>query len=217
MAMNISEEELLLRKRARRRLLGAITLVIMAIIILPMIFDDEFKLELEQHEIAIHMPSVDSVTDFSPSLLDLDNLPPADTYQEAVPAAQLPIQPLGAGRVNESPVDDLVKQNLTPVPKTKPSINKAEIKTNSVAINNNPPDLGAEFVIQLGAFSDHSKAKQQQQNLIANGVKAYTETLRVDNKEMMRVRIGAFSTRKSAEVELVKLKQLGFNGVVTAK
>ena len=36
----VSEEEILLRKRARRRLVGAVALVILSAIVLPMVFDD---------------------------------------------------------------------------------------------------------------------------------------------------------------------------------
>ncbi|MDP1557354.1 MAG: SPOR domain-containing protein [Nitrosomonas sp.] len=224
MAMNISEEELLLRKRARRRLLGAITLVILAVLILPMIFDDELKLELEQHEIAIHMPSGAAISDYSPTLLDSDKLPLINTYKEVAPAEQLPIQPLGGSGIDKNQIDKPVKQNLTPIPQNKPHFNKrvieakSEIETKSITpTNSNPQTPVTEFVVQLGAFSDHSKARQQQQNLVTNGIRSYTEILRIDNKEIMRVRVGPFSTRRAAEVELVKLKQLGFTGVVTAK
>ena len=55
MNKNISEEELLLRKRARRRLVGAIVLVLISIIVLPAIFDEP-KPETEKHEIAINLP-----------------------------------------------------------------------------------------------------------------------------------------------------------------
>ena len=54
MNKNITEEELLLRKRARRRLLGATVLVIASIVILPMIFDEP-KPDTEKHEIDIHL------------------------------------------------------------------------------------------------------------------------------------------------------------------
>ncbi|MHB1099281.1 MAG: SPOR domain-containing protein, partial [Burkholderiales bacterium] len=39
----VSEEEIQLRKRARRRLVGAIALTILAAIFLPMVFDDQVK------------------------------------------------------------------------------------------------------------------------------------------------------------------------------
>ncbi|HQT27306.1 MAG TPA: hypothetical protein PLK99_12065, partial [Burkholderiales bacterium] len=39
----VSEEEIQLRKRARRRLVGAVALAVLAAIILPMVFDDKVK------------------------------------------------------------------------------------------------------------------------------------------------------------------------------
>lgn len=216
MTKNISEEELLLRKRARRRLLGAITLVIAAVIILPMIFDEEPK--LEQQEIAINIPSEEVITDFSPTLLDADNLLVADPYSDK-PTEPLPVETIE----HPSPFHDgdlikeLVKKNLVPIPGVKPSYTKIVPEKNSIASRASTATGLLEFVVQLGAFSDHSKARQQQQNLVSNGVQAYTEVLYVNNKEMMRVRVGPFSTRISAENELRKLNQLGLSGVVTAK
>ena len=55
MARTVSEQDLLFRKRARRRLVGAIALVIMAIVILPMVLDQTPKTEHE--EIVITIPS----------------------------------------------------------------------------------------------------------------------------------------------------------------
>ncbi len=56
MTKNISEEELLLRKRARRRLIGAVFLVVLSVIVLPTFFDEP-KPESKQHEIAINLPA----------------------------------------------------------------------------------------------------------------------------------------------------------------
>ena len=41
MAKTVSEEEIQLRKRARRRLVGAIAMVIAAVVILPMVLDSQ--------------------------------------------------------------------------------------------------------------------------------------------------------------------------------
>ena len=72
-------------------------------------------------------------------------------------------------------------------------------------------------VIQLGAVSDVSKARQQQENLVASGISAYTETIKVGNNEMTRVRIGPFATREIAENEHERLKKIGLSGVVTSR
>ena len=53
MVRNISEEEALLRKRARRRLVGAVALVILSVVFLPMILDAKKQ---EQQEIDILIP-----------------------------------------------------------------------------------------------------------------------------------------------------------------
>ena len=58
MARPISDEELQLKKRARRRLVGAIVLVSIAAVVLPMVLDSEPK-PLSQN-IDIQIPSPDS-------------------------------------------------------------------------------------------------------------------------------------------------------------
>ena len=77
-------------------------------------------------------------------------------------------------------------------------------------------DTPKNLVIQLGAFSDSVKAKQQLDGLIANGFNAYTESLKTANGEVTRVRIGPYTNRNTAESELKKLKKLGFEGVLTS-
>ena len=52
---------------------------------------------------------------------------------------------------------------------------------------------------------------------MSNGFKAYTETLKIDNNEVTRVRIGPFMTRSAAENELKKLKKIGLDGVVAPR
>jgi len=64
MAKTVSDEEVQLRKRARRRLVGAVTLVVAAIVILPMLLDS--KPEERSQEIDIRIPSEDSVEEFGP-------------------------------------------------------------------------------------------------------------------------------------------------------
>ena len=63
MARAPSEEEIQLRKRARRRLVGAIALVVAAIVFLPMLLDT--KPEQRSQEIDIRIPPEDSVEEYS--------------------------------------------------------------------------------------------------------------------------------------------------------
>jgi DedD protein len=219
MTENISEEELSLRKRARRRLVGAIALVITAIIILPMIFDEEP--EMTQHEIDIRLPTEELVTEHAPSMQTQDRLPfedMADEVDEKVGALEpLPFESVESSQMDVEPFEKQMNKNYIPVPAVKPKRDMVGKRTEPIRLNETPARDVKEFVVQLGAFSDHSKARQQQQNLVSHGINAYTETLMTNNKEMMRVRIGPFTTRSDAEQELVKLRKLGLDGVITAK
>ncbi|PXW91265.1 DedD protein [Nitrosomonas sp. Nm84] len=230
MTKNISEEELLLRKRARRRLVGAIVLVIFSVIVLPIIFDEP-KLENEQHEIAINLPTPSKNARTNAVLPPKEELTGHET-SEFGSSSELQDK----SKVNQSDIEETTEllgvRKRTPIPGIKPKIDNrhlAETKSTPVAVNTASTstatgadttataDVSKGFVIQLGAFSDQLKAKQQVENLIFNGFKAYTETLKTGNAEVTRVRIGSFATRNIAENELKKLKKLGFDGVITSK
>lgn len=219
MTENISEEELSLRKRARRRLVGAIALVITAIIILPMIFDEEP--EITQHEIDIRLPSEEILNEPAPSMQTHDRLPfedMADEIDEQVGALEpLPFESVESPQLDVDPLDKQINKNYIPVPAVKPNRDRVAKAAESNRLSELPTRDAKEFVVQLGAFSDHSKARQQQQNLVSHGINAYTETLMTNNKEMMRVRIGPFTSRNDAEQELVKLRKMGLDGVITTK
>lgn len=234
MTKNISEEELLLRKRARRRLVGAIVLVLISVIVLPIIFDEP-KSENEKHEIAINLPvpSNSSKNSFVPKAdpsgrVSINGVDASSPELQSKPKATL--------QSTEEIIEVSGEQKRTPIPGIKPKIDKhpVEVKnTNTTNIaaatvaattpatatsaTNTTVDTTKGFVVQLGAFSDQLKAKQQQANLVSNGFKAYTETLKIDSNEVTRVRIGPFMTRGAAENELKKLKKIGLDGVVAPR
>lgn len=243
MNKNISEEELLLRKRARRRLVGAIILVLAAVIVLPAIFDEP-KGGSEKQEIAINLPAAksnrnDLALKEEPASSEFSGMD-----DEASP--ELPGKSKAGSQYHDEFSGMSNDQKRIPIPGIKPKFDRrpvaaaSEVK-NSAAVNTAaavpapapaatsvgpsaaasvaavPSDAAKAFVVQLGAFSDQTKAKQQQANLLSSGFKAYTETLKVDHNEVTRVRIGPFTTRSAAEAELKKLKKIGLDGVVAPK
>ena len=214
MAKTVSEEEIQLRKRARRRLVGAITLVVAAVVILPMVLDS--KPEQRSHEIDIRIPSEDSV----------EELAPEAALRTEAPARTVP-EKLETGINQEEPVAS--EPSVKPAKPAnesieKPAANSMDSKGESGTGKATVPATGANvFVVQLGAFSDPGKARQQLQSVTSKDSKskAYTETLKVDSGadkgEITRVRVGPFDTREEAERTREKLKKLGFDGVVTEK
>ena len=223
MTKNITEEELLLRKRARRRLVGAIALVIFSVIVLPIIFDEP-KPDNEQHEIAINLPTFGK-NNRNDRKLSLAN--------ETLDKVDLQSPSQDKSKIDSLSIEEITEtsneRKRVPIPDNKPKFNsRSSVETKNInvtttniteASNTAPVTADAEkrLVIQLGAFSDQLKAKQQLENLIANGFKAYTEVIKTGNNEVTRVRIGPFMTRDAAENELKKLKKLGFNGVVASR
>jgi DedD protein len=207
MARAVSEQDLLLRKRARRRLVGAIALVIMAIVILPMVLDRAPKPEGQDIEIII--PSENLEGEFSPNFALETSVPTIAGSDSNGLALAVPQVEKTAPDLLARPIQAKEKQASKLVGSENGSKYNPDVKKSTAA---------EVFVVQLGAFSDLAKAKHQQRSLTSNGIKrSYTETLKNNNKEITRVRIGPFSTREAAEDERKKLKKLGLDGVVMSK
>ena len=236
MATPISEEELQLKKRARRRLIGAIALVIVVAVFLPMILDHEQK--SVNQDISIQIPSqnagvftskiVQSVAANkagSPATEPAPAAAPVET-QKVAPTAQ----PVRAAA--KSPEPAIVK---TPEPEAKPKV-KAPVVVDAEALPTPPPAVEAKteakskpkpakpaatdstgYVVQIAALADPGKAKLLSEQIVAAGVKGYTEVVPTSNGDVTRVRAGPFSSRESAEKARDRLKAAGLNGNVVAK
>ena len=236
MATTISEEELQLKKRARRRLIGAIALVTVVAVFLPMLLDHEQK--SVNQDISIQIPSqnagvftskiVQSVAANkagSPATEPAPAAAPVET-QKVAPTAQ----PVRAAA--KSPEPAIVK---TPEPEAKPKV-KAPVVVDAEALPTPPPAVEAKteakskpkpakpaatdstgYVVQIAALADPGKAKLLSEQIVAAGVKGYTEVVPTSNGDVTRVRAGPFSSRESAEKARDRLKAAGLNGNVVAK
>ena len=239
MAKSISEEELQLRKRARRRLIGAIVLVTMVAVFLPMALDHEPK--PVNQDITIRIPSSGSGA-FTSKLV-----PMPDAKSVVKPASETPVQPATSAKgdapkaaaapaakpsaeVPASPaVDTRAAPPKTPAPPKAQAQSKAQAQPAAkpaaksapapkVADQAQPAAKSAGgYVVQVAALSDAGKAKQMQESIAAAGVKAYTEVVPIVKGQVTRVRAGPFASRDEAEKVREKLKGMGLNGNVVAK
>lgn len=92
---SVSEEEIQLRKRARRRLVGAIALAILAAIFLPMVFDDQAK---PVGNVQIQIPDEKTASPFQPEIHPASapapvSAPVATLQKPQELASQQPVQP----------------------------------------------------------------------------------------------------------------------------
>ena len=214
MARPISDEELQLRKRARRRLIGAIVVVTAVVVALPMILDSEPK--PVSHDIDIRIPSPDAGP-FTSKVVPVPD--PGGTSKPSTAAEPAPVPvpetkpqptPPVAKPQATAPAPDEAKPAAAAKQEKAPAPEKAPAKTASAATG--------QFVVQVVALSDAGKAKQMQQRIQATGLKSYTEVVKTARGDVTRVRAGPFATREAAEKAQQKLKGAGFDGkVVPAK
>lgn len=216
------------KKRARRRLVGAIALVLAAVIGLPMLFDSEPKPLAS--DIAIEIPSRDErrqdaaeKNDAVASAEPVEAVPgPASSDNSPVPdspAVATPVAP--APKPEPAPVVKLTPAPVTaPVPEVKPKA-PASAKTDetvrALALLEGRSDPKEEkksekFVIQVAALSTKEKVQQLQAKLKSAGINSYTQQIATASGPHTRIRVGPFASREEAEKMRAKIMKLGLNG-----
>lgn len=215
-------EEIQLRKRARRRLIGAVTLVAVMVTVLPMVLDDEPK--PVGQDIAINIPSQQSA-DFplkaakpvSPPEQPVSLPAPPQVQPEKPPSPAKPAAPaVPVSKMAESkPVSAPVKKEDKPADKPKPPEKPAEAKPAGKAPE---AQSGGTYVVMLGAFLSEDNAKQRQARLKELGIKYYLEKIKSPAGEKTGVRAGPYASRQEAEHALSRLKAAGIqDGLVAEK
>lgn len=216
MAEKISEKEDQLRKRARRRLVGAITLVIISVVVLPLVFDGKPQQKDHEIEVVVFPGNVkDKVTNpasekSAPAGREASEAEIADPA-----AAGLSKDAPSSARATSTVPDGTAREAVTGVAESKSAGKSAD----AGAETGNAGNARAEsFVVQLGAFTDPEKARQQYKHPALSGVRVYTEQSRTEKGEIMtRVRAGPFATRAEAELVKEKLKKANITGVIANK
>lgn len=193
-----------LKRRARRRLVGAIALVLFLVIVPPLVMD------LEPRPVTTSLDV--EIPDRKDSRLLLPPPVPAPQPEAPAPAkepaattetpALKPAEPTPAkaAAVDGKEVEPKASEPKAPEPKTE------ETKPAAAA----PTEQGG-FVIVMATLSKKDNVKQLQAKLKQAGFKSYTETVKVAGAEQTRVRAGPFGSKDAAEKARVKLQQLGLN------
>ena len=223
MARAISDDELQLKRRARRRLIGAIVLVAAIVVALPMVLDSEPK--PTGQAVSVQIPSPDAGI-FSSKVVPLPAPPVSKAASNAAPAKPPAVPPAEEPKQAASEPPSSAKETPKVEPKevSKP-VAKAETAKPAKTAAAKPAAKKAKpaaksdgkFVIQVIALADAGKAKQMQESIAAAGIKSYTEVVKTSKGDVTRVRAGPFASRGAAEKAREQLKALGMNGNVTTK
>jgi DedD protein len=181
-----------LRRRARRRLIGAIALVLALVIVPPWIMDLEPRPVTT--DLRVEIPPQDANRLKPPAAVMKPETPPAVESKPAPPPAP---EPPKADTPKPAPKGDAVVR-------AAPDGKIADAKRAEAILN------AEQFVVQLGVFADRENAKKLEGRLAKAGVKHYTESVAAGGKEQTRVRAGPYPTREAAEQAREKLKGMGF-------
>ncbi len=230
-----NEQELTLKKRARRRLVGAVALVLLMVIILPQVLQDR-ALQAQQEPIKITMPEVEkNVPESSPTQASAltpqiqepiqQDLPAEETVKSA--PSDVNVQPSVAtsnlatiSNAGKNPAETAAKEvkvkksDQTPaVPATEKSV---AIKAPDTAVAEVKPVAKTEgsFAVQVGVYSDAANVRRLQEQLKQAGFNTYTEKVQTSKGQSLRLKAGSFKTRQDAVDALAKVKSLGLPGIV---
>lgn len=227
-----------LRRRARHRLIGATVLVLAAVIGFPLLFDTQprpvsvdvpISIPDRQKTKPLSLPA----TPPAPSGAASPAAAPAPVgaaaglgpNEEVVAtpraAAARPAEdrPASAAPKTESPPAPkaVAKSEPRPEPRTEAPAKPApqaddSAKARALLDGKEGKDADAaetdRVVVQVGAFSDASKARDARAKLEKAGLKTYTQVVETKDGKRVRVRVGPFANKAEADKAASKIKKL---------
>lgn len=193
-----------LKRRGRRRLVGAIALVLAAVIVLPMVFDSEPR---GSAPVSVRIPSEDDAG-FTPKVTPKPEKPAVKPIEKAA-VVEKPVE-----KAEEKPA---VVEEKPPVVQAKPpAAAEAERVRAEAALANNQSD--GQFIVPVAALATPEKLQELLGTLKTAKVPFYTEPVATKQGAVTRVRAGPFASREAAERALQQLRNLGLKpGNVAAK
>ncbi|MDP2134579.1 MAG: SPOR domain-containing protein [Sulfuritalea sp.] len=218
-----------MKKRARRRLVGAAALALFAIIVLPMVMDREPRPLIQ--DIQVKIPSQDA-TGFAAKVI------PGKPVATPMPAAEPVVEHKPDGKAtatraqSESGAAAAAAGPAAAVPtplvaQAAPPAKAAEVEkkietsakpVSKPAAEGKPAgDASGQWVVQLGAFKEAGNVKLLLAKLKGIGVPAYTEKFDSAQGPRTRVRAGPFPSQEAAEKARARIKIIGVDGPVAPK
>ncbi|MDY0057359.1 MAG: SPOR domain-containing protein [Methyloversatilis sp.] len=228
MASTDSDLQTDLRKRARRRLLGAIALALTAAIVLPIVMDHEPRPPAQ--DIAVRIPPRDAAPPLASPARDAQ--PDADAAEPAPPPAPPDSEPLPASRPEvPKPVPvvkpETPKQAEAAKPAPKPEVRPVPVKPAAKAEPSSTEAARAaavldgkttSFALQLGVFSDAANVAKLRARSKELGFASFTEDVKLaDGQTRTRVKVGPFSSRAAAEAAQRKLEAAGMRSMIAPR
>ncbi len=208
MATN-QDEALDLKRRARRRLIGAIALLLFLVIVPPWIMDLEPKPVETSLQVDIPKPET----------------APLPAVPETAPATQAPAAQAPEGNAEAT---SKAPAQSSEAPAASPSAPTGTEKPPVVATAEQAPATrsakpveskqGEAYIVPLATLANKNNVKDLQAKVALAGIRSYTEPVKTASGEQTRVRAGPFKTQAEAERARERLSGLGLKpGKVTTR
>jgi DedD protein len=211
MATAASIEASEIRRRGRRRLIGAIVLVILAVVFIPMVLDSEPR--PKANDVSLEIPAKDKAPPLPAPV------PPKEVASAITPASTVGAAPekgnraqATAGTRDAAAPKAAATVPAKPAQKTaaeKPAQKTAAEKPAPVTIAAADPKLEG-FAVQIGAFKDEAKLTAAREKLMAAKIPHFVER----RGDLNRLRAGPYSTREAADSALASIKAASLDGQV---
>lgn len=197
MAKRLTDDEQNLKRKARRRLIGAFAFTLVVVVTLPMVLDSEPK--PTGQDIDLRIPSADKVGAFVPNVV-------ASKVVVELPASS----PVVAPASTPVAAPTLIKEPAA-TPNTEKVVQpKADAKPASKDANQAPSAAAEQYVAQVGAYTNPESAQKILANLKKWSFKAYIEK----SGDKLRVRVGPYPEREKAEKIRQLLEKHGLHPVI---
>ena len=212
-----------LKRRARRRLVGAVVLALAAAVLLPMLLESDPK--PLGNDVSIQIPPIDQgkfVTALSPDksadskTAVAPSAAPAATAGSAAPA---PERTLAAAeqRVLGQPGSTRAPAIMSSAPEAMrpqaPAIATPAVAPPAKAGGEPASSTGTLFV-QVAALADSQAASELAAKLLASGFPAHVEAVATRQGPVQRVRVGGYPSREAADVALANIKAAGYDKAI---
>jgi DedD protein len=183
----------------KHRIVGAIILVALAVIFVPMILSERAPPDPDGR--LIEVPSPDTRVVVTP-VVPPEPDPEAGAVKTIPP--MLPVQPTAAPEP-ETPAAAPEPPPPPPATTAKPEPPKPKPA----------PAVTSGYVVQLGAFSDADNAQRLATQLREHGYAPKLDSVSVDGKRATRVRVGPYRSKDEASAAQARIhKDIGTQGVV---
>ena len=219
------------RLRARRRLVGALVLLIAGVIAFPLVFETQprpigAQTAVEPGSRAVATAPAPAPAASRPAPVDRASLaPPPDAGIEAAAPASataavstsvlapvLPTPPAPASSAAAPAPAASTPARAAPV--AKPASAPADGVAAKALLESTPSDTAAlpgsgRFVVQVGAYAAAAPMKDVRAKVEKLGLKTYTQVIENAEGKRTRLRVGPFATRAEAEAAGAMLKAAG--------